>query len=241
MNSNEALTVYLTELQQALEKVGKKKLAYRTCRAMLSAAEEYRDAEFNVADDEVMVWSDLHLGHENIIKYSDRPFSNAADMGVELWGNWEAKVAPEDVLVCVGDMAMGPALLDTTWDRIRAAPGRRKILVLGNHDLSGRGLLRVQGFDEVRAVMVSGGEPPLIWTHYPLTTVPEGYVNIHGHVHNSPPRQTRHINVSVEQLQYQPVALTRLRPLAKALVVGEIPPGNTTLERIMAIEAGERA
>ena len=83
--------------------------------------------------------------------------------------------------------------------------------------------------------MVSGGEPPLIWTHYPLNEVPDGTINIHGHVHDDPPRRTPHINVSVEQLDYAPVPLTALAgPGARAGQV-RVPAGNTTLERLRAI------
>ena len=72
----------------------------------------------------------------------------------------------------------------------------------------------------------------------PRPNVPAGHVNIHGHMHRSlKPEGSPHINVSVEQLAYRPVALTRIRSLARALVAGESPPGATTLERIEAIEA----
>ena len=107
-------------------------------------------------------------------------------------------------------------------------------LTIGNHDLTGAGQLRAQGFDSVWSVMLSGGEPPLIWTHYPLNEVPAGYINIHGHVHDEPPWRTPHINVSVEQMEYAPVPLAALRALARVLVRSEYPEGNTTLERLQA-------
>jgi calcineurin-like phosphoesterase family protein len=28
----------------------------------------------------VYIWSDLHLGHENVIRYCNRPFTDAVDM-----------------------------------------------------------------------------------------------------------------------------------------------------------------
>ena len=132
-------------------------------------------------------------------------------------------------------MAMRQALNAGTWQQIRDLDCRQRHLVIGNHDLTGAGQLRAQGFDRVWSVMVSGGQPPLIWTHYPLSEVPTGYVNIHGHVHDDPPRQSPHINVSVEQLDYCPVSLASLRALARVLVRGEYPAGNTTLERLQNI------
>lgn len=116
------------------------------------------------------------------------------------------------------------------------APFNPKVLVIGDHDLTGKGRLGVRDFDEVRAVLVSDGHPPLIWTHYPLADVPPGHVNIHGYLHVTPPSRSRHIDVSVEQLDYEPISLARLRRLAQGLARGEFPPGATTLERIRYIE-----
>ena len=148
-------------------------------------------------------------------------------MAERLWRNCEAAVGPGDVLVCVGDLAMSPALNETTWTRLRAAPGRTKVLVIGNHDLTGKGQLRVKGFDEVRAVLVSGRNPPLIWTHYPLGRC-AARVRQHPRTHPPPrrPTRSRHINVSVEQLDYAPVSLARLRRLAHALIRRRVSSGG---------------
>ena len=89
--------------------------------------------------------------------------------------------------------------------------------------------------------MVSDGEPPLIWTHYPQKRVPDGYVNVHGHIHNPvPPTKTPHINVAVEQLVYRPVRLSYLRALARELVDGRYPAGGTTLERLESMQGSVR-
>ena len=68
--------------------------------------------------------------------------------------------------------------------------------------------------------------------HYTPVNPRDGSLHAHQHMRTGPC-----INVSVEQLDYRPVALTRIRSLARALVVGESPPGATTPERIEAIEA----
>lgn len=238
LNADSALEVYRADLEESLKRVAHKKMARRRFRAMLRAADAHKSVELNTADDRVLVWADLHIGHARIIDYARRPFRDVEHMAAELWRNWEDAVGRQDVLVCLGDLAMGPALREATWARVRSAPGRRKVLVIGNHDLTGKGALRIGGFDEVRIALVSGGEPPFIWTHYPLGTVPPGHVNLHGHLHGSPPGRSRHINVSVEQLDYRPVSLARLRRLARALARGESPAGDTTLARIRRIELG---
>ena len=243
--------LYRGQMQAAYAKVRHKKFARRPYRAMFRAAFVYRGLVLDWPDRQVMVWSDLHLGHERVIEYAERPFLDADDMDSELWGAWADEVGRDDVVVCVGDLAMGPARNEATWTRLRNAPGKQKILVVGNHDvvwrdpdprdLGGRGEVQFypRGFDEMCTVLVSGCNPPLVWTHYPLDDVPEGCVNVHGHAHQHMRKGSPHINVSVEQLDYRPVALTRIRSLARALVAGESPPGATTLERIEATEAGQ--
>ena len=44
----------------------------RGLRAMLRAVPQHPVCEFNEPDEDVLVFSDLHLGHENIIEYCDR-------------------------------------------------------------------------------------------------------------------------------------------------------------------------
>ena len=224
------LTVYRNDLREALGRSG------RVLRAMRRALNEYGSGMLEGEDECIKVWSDLHLGHANIIEYAGRPFGGVAEMDATLWANWSAAVEPDDTLVCVGDLAMGAAVCDAIWDRVRAASGRSKVLVVGNHDLTGAGLLRVQGFHRTRALLVSDGEPPLIWTHAPLPRVPEGHVNVHGHTHTHNRTRSPHINVAVEQLEYRPISLARLRRLARRLVAGDYPAGDRTIDQVRGIE-----
>lgn len=209
----------------------------REFRAMLRAC---RDLPARQLDENafatVWVWSDLHLGHDNIIGYANRPFVDAAQMDAVLYRNWDATVGDDDLLLFVGDMAMRKAVAEHTWAHIREAPGRAKHLVVGNHDLTGSGVLRVDGFDDVCSTLNVDGEPPLAFTHMPLADVPPGVVNVHGHTHDEAPRRSRHINVSVEQLDYRPVVLQRIRTLARELAAGRYPDGKTTLRRIENVE-----
>ncbi|MDE0271145.1 MAG: hypothetical protein F4149_14565 [Gammaproteobacteria bacterium] len=184
----------------------------------------------------VWVWSDLHLGHENIIRYTNRPFANASAMDDALYANWATTVTPADALLFVGDVAMRKAVGEATWSRIRHGPGRVKQLVVGNHDLTGSGALRVDGFDDICSLLCAAGDPPLLFTHMPLSDVPKGWVNVHGHTHAAPVTCSPHINVSVEHIRYRPLALPRIRALAKALAQGRYPAGSSTLERIESLE-----
>ena len=236
MKTSDARQLYIADIEAKLTPVpGEKIRGYGALRSMLRALPQHPVCEFNEPDEDVLVTSDLHLGHSNVIEYSSRPFPDVRAMDNALWGNLTAAVTPDKALVVVGDVAVRDGLNAVTWQQIQGLDCRQRHLVIGNHDLTGAGQLRAQGFDHVWSLMLSGGEPPLIWTHYPLNAVPDGYVNIHGHVHDDPPTRTPHINVSVEQLDYCPVSLAALRVLARVLARGEYPAGNTTLERLKAI------
>ena len=77
-------------------------------------------------------------------------------------------------------------------------------------------------------------DPPLLVTHVPLVVVPDGCVNVHGHHHDFRPLETGPwSNVSVEQTGYRPLDVrTQILPLARALVGGRMPEGETTIDRI---------
>ena len=204
----------------------------RMFRAMLKASSALPARRLPPTTGDTWVWSDLHLGHENIIRYTDRPFEDADAMNARLYANWDAVVGEDDTLIFVGDIAMRTALCEATWERIREGPGRTRILVFGNHDLTGSGALRVDGFDDICPVLCVDGDVPLVFTHMPLSTVPDGCVNVHGHTHNAAPTRSPHVNVSVEQLAYRPVPLAEVQALAAEVVAGRYPDGATTLERI---------
>ena len=144
---------------------------------------------------------------------------------------WYELVDVDDTIICLGDVTVDGSVQAQHQRWWREAPGA-KWLVLGNHDVNRLGELNVEGFEEVHPTLFADGDPPLLMTHMPLRHVPEGCVNVHGHTHNAAPTSTRHVNVSVEQIRYQPVELERIRRLARELVADRYPAGETTAERI---------
>ena len=151
MKTNDALDLYIADMEAARAAGNRPK----AMKALLGAAGRYPAGEFNEPDEDVLVFSDLHLGHNNIIRYANRPFQHGDEMNSTLWANLMRTLAPGKVLVVVGDMAMGPALNEDTWSRIRHLPCRDSHLVVGNHDITGNGTLRTQGFGHVWSAMVT--------------------------------------------------------------------------------------
>ena len=184
------------------------------------------------------VWSDLHLGDTEVMKYCRRPFGAADAMDRAIMAAWRAAVGPGDTVLNGGDVALPGALGGMRRTAVREAPGR-KLLVVGNHDFNPRsGLLDAADHDAWTGVLVIETDPPIVMTHVPLDVVPPGWVNVHGHLHNhAPPGDTPHINVCIEHTDYRPLRLESLAELAKRLIAGKVPGGATTAERIRNADA----
>jgi calcineurin-like phosphoesterase family protein len=59
--------------------------------------------------------SDLHLDHDNIIDYCDRPFSSVDEMNEALVEHWNDTIDPSDEVLYGGDLTIrssAAALLD---------------------------------------------------------------------------------------------------------------------------------
>jgi calcineurin-like phosphoesterase family protein len=81
---------------------------------------------------EVYIWSDLHLGHENVIRYCNRPFKDAAEMNAALLHAWRATVKNGDTIINLGDVSLKLSKEYLT-EVIHHLPGY-KLLVMGNQD-----------------------------------------------------------------------------------------------------------
>ena len=232
---------YETQLRQSLDPPWEKGLDPRGTRAMLNASIILPAAELREEDHQgIWIWSDLHLDDATALSAYGRPYQTVADMDAALFAAWRRLVAPDDTVICLGDMS--PLDLCGEWlDRVRAAPGRTKILVYGNHDQNGVGGIVTDGFEQAHLALVMPGDPPLVLTHIPLRDVPDGAVNVHGHIHHRRvPGPTPHINVSVEQLGYRPWPLDDIRQLARRIVRHDEPSGETTADEMEQLDDPDR-
>ena len=228
MNAKDARAHYRSEMERASAQTpGRKKRKFRAMIAMIAAHEA---ATLTLDPARTWVWSDLHLGHANVIAYSARPFTDVDAMDEALWGAWEETVPEDATVVVAGDVAMGRAVSEETWARVRRAPRRVKHLIAGNHDLHGRGALRTKGFDHVWSAAVSAGPPPLVWTHMPLHTVPQGWVNVHGHTHERTIDDGAHVNICVERTGYAPSGLEEVLRQARSAQASAPETGGERLE-----------
>lgn len=89
---------------------------------------EYPTFDFNQVD---FVTSDTHSNHARIIELAGRPFASVQDMDAELIRRWNETVAPDDVVLHLGDLALGPIAESLP---LTAQLHGRRFLVPGNHD-----------------------------------------------------------------------------------------------------------
>lgn len=178
--------------------------------------------------------SDLHLDHDNIIDYCDRPFGSVEEMNETLVEHWNDSIDPGDEVLYGGDLTIrssAAALLD--WlDELNG----EIVFLLGNHDDTVLEKLdRVQFVNEFK---FKHRGVPFHAVHDPADgpSNPKGWL-LYGHHHNNWPDQfpfvdhdTRRVNFSVELLDYQPLKTDRL---VDYLACGERFSDRTAAERVL--------
>lgn len=188
--------------------------------------------------------SDLHLNHENIIKYCSRPFSDTREMNEHIISVWNTKVMQGDIVYVVGDVFLGdPADAEPLIRRLNG----KKILILGNHDRSSKTMLKC-GFDEVYSrlrVKLQDGRKVLL-THKPVpgALLKDCEMQIHGHRHKGPAVSGNQINVCVDLWGFEPVSETEICqiPLSSPLpsvVKTEFKDGFVTIEAKVPVDTLE--
>lgn len=127
--------------------------------------------------------SDLHIGHENVIKHDGRPFSDTAQMHKTLVQNWNNAVKYSDEVYILGDFAWKNAEGLETLKEL----GGRKFLILGNHDKPTEEMKSFFEWVKDYAVIKDNGTQ-VVLSHYPIAhwiNQYRGAVHLYGHVHNN--------------------------------------------------------
>lgn len=147
----------------------------------------------------IFVIADTHFFHGNIIQYCNRPFYDYQEMNDTMIQNWNSVVGKDDLVIHLGDFAFR-----NKHSLVRKKLNGKIILIRGNHD---RNIKEEDGFLIFENSLTLGN---IIFTHVPLDSndIPVGYKNIHGHIHHHD--SYFGINVSVEQINYTPIMLSKL-------------------------------
>ena len=164
--------------------------------------------------------SDTHFHHSNIIKYCNRPFKDINEMHETIISNWNSIITKDDIVYHLGDFCLfNDDEIKSIFNRLNG----NKILIRGNHDRKPVKFYENIGFEVLRHAPIVLDEYKLMLSHVPLRDVKikEGYINLHGHIHNKKisddyPKnysENRHINLSVDSTDFKPVSLGEINKL----------------------------
>lgn len=164
--------------------------------------------------------SDLHFGHNNILRFENRPFKSVEEMDETIIANWNRKVAKGDEVYILGDFAFADG---TRANELAERLNGRKFLVKGNHDhyfLSDKRFNKDNFIWIKDYASIKDGEQALILFHYPIAVWDRqhhGSLHLFGHIHSN--ASTMHpltlkldnaYNVGVDVWNYEPVTLEEI-------------------------------
>ncbi len=192
----------------------------------------------------VFFTSDLHFGHENAIRFDNRPFKNVEEMDAELIKRWNAKVGKGDLVYVLGDMIWKSHNGDAE-QLIRSLNGQI-ILIKGNHDRflhnakAKNALAGVKDADDICVTLEDGTKRRCILQH---AFVPMYYghryqaIHLHGHSHQTEESVMEFIiqatlrehgykpeiyNVGCMYWNYEPVTLDEILAQRHELMAGDL-------------------
>lgn len=165
--------------------------------------------------------SDLHFGHDNIIKLCKRPFKNTREMNSKLVENWNKKVGPEDEVYILGDFFFKFREKQEIHNILSSLNGK-KYLIRGNHDKWANDKEFHEHFEWIRQYYETTDEArEVILFHYPIAEWNGFYRNsyhLYGHVHNQEQNlfinSARCFNVGVDVNDFEPKTLDELIELS---------------------------
>jgi len=168
----------------------------------------------------IFLIADTHFSHANILDFKGkdgkacRPFSSVEEMDETMIENWNKVVGDRDKVYHLGDVAIHKRGLDA----LKRLNGT-KILVKGNHDVYKLSQYTPY-FKDIRGYHVLDR---CIFSHIPIHPDSKGRfkANIHGHLHTNRVMKRNwfgwkvedpfYTNVSVEQINYTPIAWEELK------------------------------
>lgn len=192
--------------------------------------------------------SDLHFGHNAVIRYSNRPFKTLEEMEEKQIKRWNARVKPEDRVLVVGDFLLGcskPRLRE-----ILSQLNGTKILIKGNHDLSSAEMITAGFAFSCDFMQLKIANELVNISHYPYRMpkikrmffslmhklIPrkfykprkfvfqkedDGKFLIHGHTHSKRRVNGKQIHVGVDAWGYEPVPIGKIADIITQIKLGK--------------------
>lgn len=159
--------------------------------------------------------SDWHLSHKNILKLSNRPFSDIEVHDEYIINKYNELVKPNDNVYILGDISFNQSY--NTYKNIFKQLKGNIYVILGNHDNKNH-LIRCQKEGLITSVRESQilniGSDTIHLTHYPLREF-YGFYNkgyhLYGHCHGNIPDYCKSTDVGVDCWEYGVVEWAELK------------------------------
>lgn len=172
------------------------------------------------------IWftSDHHFGHKNIIRFSNRPFTDVFDMDEALIGKWNAVVGIKDTVYHLGDIFFCPS---SEARLLRERLNGSIHLIRGNHD-KGADSIR-DAFEWIKDIHeltiddadAEGGKQRITLCHYAMRVwnhSHHGAWHLYGHSHGSLEDDTHSLSfdVGVDCHNFQPISYKTVKDIMSA-------------------------
>jgi len=154
--------------------------------------------------------ADLHLSHENIIGYCNRPFHTVSEMDDVIIKNFQV-IKPDDHLYILGDVAWDLNALKQFWATLKTT---NIWVVFGNHDKGIRNFLKVHccNVGEIMKVRIpdedsENGKQRIIICHYAMRSWEGSHTGswqLYGHSHGTLRPYGLQMDVGVDCNNFKP-------------------------------------
>jgi len=189
---------------------------------------QYTDklAKYKFEPQNLWFTSDTHFCHENVLRFSSRPFKDVREMNETLIRNWNETVSENGIVFHLGDFCMGSS---KEWNDILSRLNGRIYLILGNHDFRNIKQAFMSRFEMVAQQMtIRVGGQSIILNHNPFLAYGGAYRGtwqIFGHVHSGPLSHTSldlprlkmlsplQYDVGVDNNDYRPVSFLQVKEI----------------------------
>lgn len=162
--------------------------------------------------------SDLHFGHDNIIRYCDRPWETVEDMNVGIVNRINSRVRPQDELYILGDVHCGKNSEEVALRYLREIKCSRIYLVRGNHDTDefceaagpeAEGLFQwIKDYHEMKYKKLR-----IVLFHFAIRAwhhMYKGAIQLYGHSHGTLPGIGRQMDVGIDANDYQILSINEV-------------------------------
>ena len=187
-----------------------------------------------ILNQNVFFISDLHLGHENILQYDNRPYKDLDEMHNDIVEKWNSVVKTDSTVFYLGDFCM--KFSEQIVELLKSLNGTIHF-IMGNHDRFNqiKGFNRFEIITPMLSVLISdsdarGRYQQIEMCHFPLLVWNKhhkGSWHLHGHCHHSLDKNSDYykrkvIDVGCNGIGYTPISYSEVKEKMSGKIITAI-------------------